>query len=374
MELKKTTINTKCREYSLPHKCIVLLVIPRYTKEIVEMLKHSMLFNDSYRVEKYHGIRNLTAIPIEKDSVHIVKEFIRNNPSIYIDLVEVICKPRKIHGMTFKDLLKDILPEDILARIPSSFYIVGDIALISIDDDIADRYGELIAKAIMCLHPSIRAVYAKHQTVGIERTRLVKFLGGDRKTTTLYKEHGLKMLVDIEKVYINPALSTEHKLVSDYIERNQLILDLFTGIGPFVLHAARKDYVYAIACDINLEALKLLIKNISLNKIKGLIDVIATDSFRMVDGLRRDCFDHIIANLPHRALELLCKMIEMVVSGGYIHIYSIAKSEQEVLDNIHRKTLTCRDKYRDLQVVEVRKVLDYAPRKYVYRATLRIFK
>jgi hypothetical protein len=55
---------------------------------------------------------------------------------------------RVFKGVSYKDLLVGSLPENVLSHLPRSFDIVGDIALIRLDDDLiiygggGDRCGD----------------------------------------------------------------------------------------------------------------------------------------------------------------------------------------------------------------------------------------
>ncbi|HIP57064.1 MAG TPA: class I SAM-dependent methyltransferase family protein [Ignisphaera aggregans] len=285
-----------------------------------------------------------------------------------------MCFPSKttLRHATLRDFLRDKVPQKDLERIPRSFYIVGDIALISLDIELAERYGHLIAEAIMKLHPRIRAVYARGETVGIERVRRLIFLGGEPHTRTIHRESGINIVVDIAHAYYNPALATEHERVASIIATTPgaKILDAFTGVGPFALHIAKRSWCYVVACDINIYALKLLRESIRLNKLRGHIEALNVDSFKLLESLDRAgiLFDYIIMNMPHQAIEALCHALNAVRSRGLIFVYTIAHSDDEALSQVKNKTLECRG--IAFRVVEVRRVLDYAPRKYIYRLTL----
>ncbi len=268
-------------------------------------------------------------------------------------------------GIKFKDLLKESLPNDVLSRIPRSFYVVGDIALLSLDEDIAVRYGREIAKAIMQLHPSIKSVYARGPRKGVERVTPLIHLGGERKTRTLHREYGVVIAVDIERAYFNPALGEEHKRVSDSVPDNSVVLDLFTGVGPFALHIAKKRTSYVIAMDINPYAISLLRESIALNKLKGFVEPIVIDSIALLtnEGFRKESVDVAIMNLPLEAHKYVGYALKLVRTRGRIHVYTVARTPDEARSKVVNECSTVR-------VIEVRRVLDYAPRKYVFRVTL----
>ncbi len=267
-------------------------------------------------------------------------------------------------GVKFKDLLRDELPKDVLERIPRSFYVVGDIALISLDEDIARRYGSAIAEAIMRLHPSIKAVYARGPRVGVERVTPLIHLGGERRTLAIHKEYGVRILVDIASTYFNPALGEEHRRVAQLVEDGYGVADLFTGVGPFALHIAKLRHCYVIAIDVNPRAVELLSKSIKMNRLRGVVDPIHGDSIHMLkQGCFRSQFDAVIMNLPHVAHELVPYALKIVKERGVLHVYTVARSAEEAVEKV------CSSEPR-ARVLEVRRVLDYAPRKYIYRVTL----
>ncbi len=270
-----------------------------------------------------------------------------------------------MRGATLRDLLRGHVPEHVLSRIPRSFYIVGDIALIALDDDIAERYGSLVAEAIMRLQKNVRAVYAKGPRVGVERTCRLKHLGGERRTLTLHREYGVKILVDVEKTYFNPALGEEHRRIAEMTPPGSDVLDAFSGVGPFALHIACTKPSYVIAIDINAACVELMRKSISINRLRGFVEPMHGDSIRLFleDPPTDSRFDEVIMNLPHQAHRYASEALKLLRIGGLLHVYVVARSPDEAL--------RLAGVARGASLVEIRRVLDYAPRKYVYRATLR---
>ena len=69
-------------------------------------------------------------------------------------------------------------------------------------------------------------------------------------------------MLDVKKVYFSPRLATERKRITDQVKNNEIIVDMFAGIGPFSISIARKHKVKIYAIDINPYAYKYLKKNI----------------------------------------------------------------------------------------------------------------
>ncbi|AAY79460.1 class I SAM-dependent methyltransferase [Sulfolobus acidocaldarius] len=172
-----------------------------------------------------------------------------------------------------------------------SYYVIGDIALVTPKINI-DK--ELLAKTIMETNPRIKSVFIRKKVKGELRVNQIEFAGGENKTQTIYKENGLKFLVDINKVYVNPSMSNERQKIVNEIECGKIV-DLFTGYGAIAIHLARKCG-YIVAGDLNLEGLLLLKESINYNKLKGEIDVVNYDAKYL--PFRDKTFDLGIADNP----------------------------------------------------------------------------
>lgn len=106
----------------------------------------------------------------------------------------------------------------------------------------------------MC-NPQIRSVYNKtDQLHNVFRTPELQLLSGKDETEIIHKEDGIRMKVDVRKVYFCARLHFERKRICDkYVKDGQIIADVFCGIGPFALMAAIKKKCICHANDLNPE-------------------------------------------------------------------------------------------------------------------------
>ena len=273
--------------------------------------------------------------------------------SLVGDIIVCVCEPRKKIETKPKGF--------------SSYVIVGDIAIVAYDERVKGREME-IAKYIMSVHPRIKTIYAKILVTGKERVAKLIHLYGEKHTKTLYKEHGLIFSVDIQKAYINPRLSTEHIRVANEVKGH--VLDMFAGIGGFTLHISAKGRTeIVVANDINTAAIQLMLESISLNKhrLKTPILVLNFDAANLPLVLK-NAFDYIIMNLPHSATRFLETALKLAKCCTHLYVYAIGTSHVEVLNlvggalNSVLKSSFCSAAFRD-----VVRVLDYAPRRYIFR-------
>jgi len=190
------------------------------------------------------------------------------------------------------------------------------------------------------------------------RVRKLEFIAGENKTETIHKEYGIKIMVDVAKVYFSPRLATERMRVAKEIEEHSVTIDMFAGVAPFSLIIARyakPEKVYAI--DKNPYAIKYARKNVNLNKMGDVIEVIEGDALQVIKKLPHA--NHIIMNLPHKSFEYLPYAIE---KGDVIHYYEIierGKEEKRVEDIIK----LCRSHGYNVEIKNTHIVGSYSPAK-----------
>lgn len=214
----------------------------------------------------------------------------------------------------FREDRRRITVEEILER-GVTFEIVGDIAIVE------DKEPERAASAILAAHKSIKAAIAPVSDVeGEFRTRRFRHLAGEARTKTVHKENGLVYRIDLEEAYFTPRLGTERLRVADQVLPGQVVLDMFAGVGPFSLLAARRG-AHVIAIDKNPAAIKLLRENASLNRVE--LVVLEGDSRDLVPEFWGQA-DHVIMNLPHSASKFLLEAVSAAKDGGVVHYYTFA--------------------------------------------------
>ncbi|MFW9994486.1 MAG: class I SAM-dependent methyltransferase family protein [Candidatus Odinarchaeota archaeon] len=224
--------------------------------------------------------------------------------------------------MSYRDMLENILPEELYHLIPSSFDLIGQIAIVKVLPEVIG-YKEEIGKSIIS-STNARTVYLKTGNVsGNFRLPELEFIAGEPLEETTHNEHGLKLFIDVKKAFFNPRLANEHQRVANLVRSGETVVDFFTGTGPFALLIAKRvsrSKVYAI--DINPDAIRCLNESLKLNKLQGTINPIIGDIKNISDLLPEA--DRAIMNLPGQASEFLNIAFEKTKKGGAIHYYSFS--------------------------------------------------
>jgi tRNA (guanine37-N1)-methyltransferase len=227
--------------------------------------------------------------------------------------------------MGLKEQLRGIIPEQALCCISDHFEVIGDIAVISIPQELSD-YKQIIAQEIISRRRNICTVLNKMAKVsGEKRTAEYEMLAGDT-TVTLHHEFGFAYRLDVSRVFFNTRLAYERMRVIDQIECNERVFVPFCGVGPFAIPAAAKG-AQVVAVEQNPDACLWLEENISLNKVRKNITAIYGDAFDTGQLPHRQ-FDRVIIPAPYGMDRVLDILSPLAVRGGMIHFYTFKTRNQ----------------------------------------------
>jgi tRNA (guanine37-N1)-methyltransferase len=215
-----------------------------------------------------------------------------------------------------------------LSSFESGIDVIGDIAIVKLRPGAEGKEGAL-AEAILGEMKSVKCVYG--QEGGIEgdfRLRKLRHLGGEERTTTLHKENGIRLKLDIETCYFSPRLSTERLRIADQVEEGEKVLNMFAGVGPYSILIAKKTAVWS--CELNEAAFRFHLENNRLNKVEGRVEMIQGDAMALPERLRGEVmFDKILMPHPSQSNLFLPAALSMLAEGGVVHYYRHVSGEDE---------------------------------------------
>ncbi|GAB6285993.1 MAG: class I SAM-dependent methyltransferase family protein [Methanoregula sp.] len=218
------------------------------------------------------------------------------------------------------------------------------------------------AALILASRPSLHTVVcARGEVSGEYRTREYDVLAGEPTTRTQVTEHGHRFTVDLAGAYFSARLSTERQRILAETGEDEVVLDMFAGVGPFAITLAARAAL-VVAVDTNPHAIGLMLENLTQNRVKNVLPVLA--DARRLSGFLPWKFDRIIMNLPLAGTEFLDTAFRLCRPGGTIHFYSLVSREGE-----HREVI------RQLggDVIAERVVRSYSPAQWhaVYDVRVR---
>lgn len=94
----------------------------------------------------------------------------------------------------------------------------------------------------------------------------LEILAGSSDTMVQCKENNCYFRFDFARVYWNPRLSTEHERIVNMFESNDVLYDVFAGVGPFSIPAVSNKRLEAVlANDLNPNSYRYLLENYKAN-------------------------------------------------------------------------------------------------------------
>ena len=244
-------------------------------------------------------------------------------------------------GRDLKALLADRLKPDELKLLYKSYDIVGEIAIVRFPEGL-QKQRQIIAEAIMQTHKHIKTVLCQAGPVsGGFRLRRLEWVAGERKTETTHKEYGCAFKVDLERCYFSPRLSYERMRVSRQVKPNELVVNMFAGVGCYsILIAKHSEAKKIYSIDINPVAIEYMRENIRLNRVEGRVVPILGDAKRVVEERLRNAANRVLMPLPEKAYEYLdCAVSALKPVAGWIHYYDFehTKKHENPIEKVKAK-------------------------------------
>ncbi|TKS86588.1 tRNA (guanine(37)-N1)-methyltransferase [Collichthys lucidus] len=221
------------------------------------------------------------------------------------------------HNLKSEEVLEAVLPQG--QDVTSGFSRVGHIAHMNLRDHQLP-YKNLIGEVIMDKNPGVTCVVNKTNIIDTTyRYFKMEVLAGEENMVAKVKENGVTYEFDFSRVYWNPRLSTEHQRVVDLVKRGDTVFDVFAGVGPFAIPAARSG-ANVLANDLNPESYRWLQHNCKLNKVEKRVRNFNLDGRAFIQGPVKQelpalmkgkagnrCSVHFVQNFPLTAVRFLSK-------------------------------------------------------------------
>ncbi len=278
-------------------------------------------------------------------------------------------------GSLLKCVLKPVLNDDEITKLYSAFDIIGEIAIIRIPDELYDKK-EIIGNAILNNIKHIRSVYMQSSPVkDLYRIRELECIAGVDNPITIYKEHGCKFKLNVKSVYFSPRLSNERKRITDLVNNNETIINMFAGVGTFSIIIAKHKVCKVYSIDINEEAYKYTVENVKLNKVGDRVIPLLGNARDVIRANLINVADRVLMPLPEYAKEYINDAILALKDHGIIHYFTHIHADNK-LDAINRSKEEMIDIMQDYKyrVINAKVVRAVGPRLYQLVLDLEVYK
>lgn len=250
--------------------------------------------------------------------------------------------------------------------------------------------------------PMLRTVVNKTDQIDSTfRFFKMEVLAGEQDLMATVKENGCTFTFDFSTVYWNSRLGEEHWRVVEMIGKGDVVMDVFAGVGPFAVLAAKNKGCVVYANDLNPHSYKFLVLNAQANHVSNQVRAYNLDGREFLCTVTKQLLEealspppgevpgsvcsHVIMNLPASSVEFLDVfqgLFESVPEGHrssfklpLVHCYCFVKTDceqeqeacalQQVTANLGSVQLSSED-----CVVEV--VRSVAPNKVMVRVSFKL--
>jgi tRNA (guanine37-N1)-methyltransferase len=266
-----------------------------------------------------------------------------------------------------KKILSEELTPDEISLVYSAFDVIGSIVIIKIPDSLKGKK-QIIGKRILQNVKPAKSVFTQTTAVqGDYRIRGLEFIAGEYNTITEYREHGCRFRVDIQNTYFSPRLSTERLRIAKLISNNEVITNMFAGVGTFSIIIAKMNKtckVYNI--DSNPFAHEMSIINTKLNGVQDKVLPICGNAKDIIHNKIQGRCNRVLMPLPERSDEFVDSAVLALKGGrGVIHFFAHIRANSKNLarENAKFNIGSAFIKYKH-ETLDTRVVREVGPRLY----------
>lgn len=258
---------------------------------------------------------------------------------------------------SLKDLFFNEIPAQELAKIPSSWQVIGTVIVVTIPEEL-DLRKALIGQKLLQMYPRCTCVVRDKGIQGNFRLPNREIISG-HGTETIHKENGCIFKLDVTKVMFSKGNLAEKKLMS-IVARDEVVVDMFAGIGyfsiPMAVHSSPKKI---ISIELNPVSFGYLQENIRLNHVEGLVEPRLGDCAAVTpEGVA----DRVIMGYVGTTHHYLVNGIRALKpEGGILHYHETTPGKLLFERPVNRIKEAALQLGKKIEILETRRIKKYAP-------------
>lgn len=252
-----------------------------------------------------------------------------------------------------QEKLKNQLNKEELNLLPKGFQVIGDIIILNLKPELV-KHEKLIAEKILEVFPKIRLVCNKTGDItGEFREPQVKVIAtregklkpqetvGVLGTETIHLENQCKYKLDITKVMFAKGNINERARISKLIKKNEIIIDMFCGLGYFSIPVAKTNKqkkLYTI--EKNPNAYHYFLENIKLNHLRN-VEPFLGDNREIIEKLQKQEIkaDRILMGYLPPPFDFLDSAFKLAKKGTIIHFEDLLNCDKDKIKEETEKSL-----------------------------------
>lgn len=215
-----------------------------------------------------------------------------------------------------REILSRKLPPELVSLLPRHWVQIGDVLILPLREELLPYKHEIAEVYARVLE--VKTVLRKGWILGEFREPHYEIIYGD-DPVTIHRENGIFYKLDAARIMFSPANVKERIRMAGIAKPNELVVDMFAGIGHLSLPIARHCGARVIAIEKNPYAFKFLVENIELNRVQDRMTAYNIDN-RDFPG--KDIADRILMGYVIRTHEFIPKALEIARDEAVIHYHN----------------------------------------------------
>jgi tRNA wybutosine-synthesizing protein 2 len=187
----------------------------------------------------------------------------------------------------------------------------------------------------------------------------IEIILGER-TVTIHKENRVLFKFDTSKLIFSSGNIDERARVAILPKSEEIIVDMFAGIGYFTLPIAvhsKPKQIYA--CELNPVAFDYLQENIRLNNVKNIVKPILGDNREIAP---ENVADRVIMGYIKNTHEFLPTAFQVLKNGtGVLHYHNTCPNDLLPDRPLEEVKSAAAEINRDIELLNYYKIKSYAP-------------
>jgi len=258
-----------------------------------------------------------------------------------------------------KKKLSNNFPKEYVDYLPDKWEKIGDVLTIVLPNKL-ESYKENVAEIYASVLDCKTVLNDTGGISGEYREPNVEILFGSSDTETVHKENGVRYMLDPQKIMFSPGNMDERIRMGKIVRKDEVVVDLFAGIGYFTLPIAvhsRPKRVFAV--EKNPIGFNYLCQNVTLNNVSSIVEPVHGDN-RMVAP--RNVADRVVMGFFGDTHQFLPVAFECLKNRcGIVH-YHDKFPDDLVPDMAFERVGEIADEYdRAIDLIDFKCVKSYAP-------------
>lgn len=253
--------------------------------------------------------------------------------------------------------LAGLLPESALAALPRNWQRLGRVLVLPLPPALepwARGVAEAYARELRC-----EAVVRDTGPIeGAHREPRRALLWGS-STETVVTEGGVRFALDAARLMWSAGNVHERQRIPRLVRRDEVVVDLFAGVGYFTVPIAAKAGARVVACESNPVAFDYLKRNLALNRVEALVEPRLGDCRAVAP---RGAADRVLMGYTVETQEFLpTALAALKPSGGVVHYHEACPARLWRERPWARVREAAEREGRSAKLLGQRVVKDYAP-------------